>query len=356
MTAEGDSEQFVGLEVDITNLHPIEYMPPVIYKQLEYVFSTNQLERLPNSDFAVIYINAKIDWRKGYNKENFERSYATHSLLPTPVAFKRLSEMAQYKRDIEKGDVFAPPILIKKGDMLIQADGARRIISHRWADKEWVDVIIVIKRKDIYTLLEDDFIKEIADLHREKKWFNAYQEIIELNLTGARKRDARFPKMIDLSIAKDQTIVDFGCNCGFTLFEGHYSGVKTCIGFDYISKNIDIINRLARRLCINVEGIQIDFNDPNYQEKILQHKSGWDYSLFLSVYRTRELKDPKGLFRFIWEHSKKGMFFEGHSDKTDTDAYYQEIFQQLDNCKINFLGTATDFGHHPRRNYLLSRI
>ena len=61
-------------------------------------------------------------------------------------------------------------------------------------------------------------------------------------------------------------------------------------------------------------------------------------SFFLSVYRTKELKNPDGLFKFIIDNTKEIIFFEGHSKRSiDTVEYYMDLFSKF-NINVDFIG------------------
>lgn len=356
MTNQGDSERVVSLDVKLIPEQSIESISESVYDSMEYLFNSRGRTRKRLAAYAMIKAKAVINWRDLFNSTDFPQQYLRTSLLPSHIAQQRLREMIQYAADIKRGDIFPYPILMKQGNMLIQADGARRIIAHKLAGKTEMDIILVLERRQISKILEPEFIADIQQLQDRQRWFDSYQDIVELNISGSRKAMARFPCVLDFSCCKNKTVVDFGCSTGHTLFEAYYSGATKCIGFEYIQINVDIINRLAQRLSVPVKAYRIDFNDPGFENAIQTIIPEWDYGLFLSVYRTRELIDRNDLLQFIWEHTKTGLFFEGHSEPMDTEEFYAKVFSQLSNSNVSFLGTTSDLGIIPRRNYLIQKM
>lgn len=356
MIAKGDSEQVVGLTIDITSDNTMLPLDKFVYDGIEYLFSSRGNKRRRQAAYCMMVIEAKLEWRDPFNKDNFADQYLKLSTLPKTESFKRLQQMLTYQKDIQRGDNFPRPILMKQGSSLIQADGARRIIANKLAGQDNIYVTLVLRRSQIADILEPEFVKAIQVAHKERKWFDDYQDIVELCIPGRRKAKMRFPGILDFSCCKNKTLVDFGCNTGHTLFEAYYNGASRCIGFEYTQGNVDIINKLAQRLNIPVEAHCMDFNDPDFEAKALKVIPRWDYSLFLSVYRTKELKDRNRLLQFIWDNARRGMFFEGHSEPSiDTKQYYDNVLKQLDCKDITILGQATDLGVGPRLNYFLKK-
>ncbi len=356
MTENGDSEQVVGLTVNITSGNTILPLSKFAYDGIEYLFSSRGIQRHRQASYCMIMIKAKLEWREPFNEDNFADQYLKLSTIPKTEAYQRLQKMLAYKKDMQKGDNFPCPILVKQGSFLVQADGARRIIAYKLAGQDSIDITLVLRRSQIADILEPEFVREIQVAHKKNRWFDDYQDIVELCIPGRRKASMRFPCILDLSCCENKTLVDFGCNTGHTLFEAYYNGASRCIGFEYTQGNVDIINRLAKRLNIPVEAHCMDFNDPDFETKALKIIPRWDYSLFLSVYRTKELKDRNRLLQFIWDNATIGMFFEGHSEpKIDTKQYCDKVLQQLGCKDITLLGQAIDLGVAPRLNYFLKK-
>jgi len=94
-------------------------------------------------------------------------------------------------------------------------------------------------------------------------------------------------------------------------------------------------------------------------KQVLDILPEWDYSMFLSVYRTKELVDRVGLVQDIWNNTGIGMIFEGHSHpQVDTDAYYRELFEKLENVKITDLPKGIierPYDSYFRPKYLLEK-
>ena len=83
--------------------------------------------------------------------------------------------------------------------------------------------------------------------------------------------------------------------------------------------------------CDNLHYLQVDFNDPHFDQKIDEAiPMPCDYAFFFSVYRTKELTQRDELFRYILQKTTKGVFFEGHAHpKIDTIEYYEWLFDSL---------------------------
>jgi SAM-dependent methyltransferase len=342
--------------VELNSEQTVESISKFAYDGLEYLFESRGLKRERSAAYAMIKTRAIIGWRNPFTSSNFQRQYLKVNLIPHRIAKQRLKEIIQYAVDIDNGDIFPCPILVKRGTSLIQADGARRIIANRLAGKTETEVVLVLERGQILEILETAFVENIQHLHDQNRWFDSYQDIVELCISGKRKAAMRFPDVLDFSCCKNKVVVDFGCSTGHALFEAYYNGATKCIGFEYTQKNVDIINKIAIRLRIPVEAHCVDFNNTDFEYTVRDIIPNWDYSLFLSVYRTKELCDRDALLRFIWENTHKGMFFEGHSEPIDTEEFYSEVFSQLTNAKISFLGTASDLGNVPRRNYFIEKM
>ncbi len=145
---------------------------------------------------------------------------------------------------------------------------------------------------------------------------------------------------MDFSKCKNKIVVDFGCNLGQTCTKTYFAGAKRAIGLDSQKDTIKMAKEISRVLETKIEFYTIDFNDKNFRNKIVDilNNKKIDISFFLSVYRTKELKDRNGLFNFIIEQTNEIIFFEGHAAPgIDTDEYYSTTFKNFPIC-FNFLG------------------
>jgi SAM-dependent methyltransferase len=183
-------------------------------------------------------------------------------------------------------------------------------------------------------------IRRLKRRIRRLSWFPSYQTFSELGIKGRRNDTLRYVHL-DFSRCRDKLVVDYGCNLGQTSFLAARSGARRVIGFDCQADAIDVAREIQDVLGIkNVEFYKVDFNEINFGDKIHEIFNGEipDISFFLSVYRTKELRDRDGLFKFILDNTREAVFFEGHSDRSiDTIDYYRKLFERF---KVNadFLG------------------
>jgi len=190
---------------------------------------------------------------------------------------------------------------------------------------------------------EKELKKRIRRVKRRIKhlsWFPSYQSFSELEIKGRRNDFYRY-RFLDFSICKDKFVCDYGCNIGQTCILPAKAEANRVIGFDSQQDIIEVANEIKEIFGLkNLDFYVVDFNDDNYQNKIMDIFEGRkpDISFFLSVYRTKELKDRDGLFNFIINNTKDIIFFEGHSVKEiDTVDFYMGLFKRF-GVKATFLG------------------
>jgi hypothetical protein len=355
MTNKGTSEQLISLEVEITSNDKIGHISKEVHEAIR-----GNSDLLHYSMYAMISTKAEIKWENPDTSNDFVNIYNKSRINNGQnIDNNRTQDTIKYSKKMIDGEKFPKPILHKRGDVLIQIDGARRLMASLLANQTTIDIIIVLERKDIQSLLEPEFIEKIHNMHFKHKWFKNYQEIIEIGLPGSRKFKGRFPHILDLSMVRNKIVTDFGCSNGMALFQAYYCGAQKCVGFEHVQENVDIINALGERLNIPVKAYRIDFNERLWLQQVINIVSEWDYSMFLSVYRTKELKDRVGLVKDIWKHTKIGMIFEGHSHPNiDTHEYYMKLFNELENTEINHLPRGIierPYDSFFRPKYLLKR-
>ncbi len=175
---------------------------------------------------------------------------------------------------------------------------------------------------------------------RRLKWFPSYQEFSEIGIKGRRNEEERY-QYLDFTLCRDKIVADYGCNLGQTSVKAALAGARRVVGMDCQEDTIEVANAIKGILEVgNLDFFVIDFNSNSFEEETENILSGDipDISFFLSVYRTKELKDSGGLFRFILENTREIVFFEGHSDrKIDTVEYYEELFRRF-GVEYRFLG------------------
>jgi SAM-dependent methyltransferase len=183
-------------------------------------------------------------------------------------------------------------------------------------------------------------LKKVIRKTRRLNWFPSYQSFSELGIKGLRNDGLRY-KYLDFSLCRDKIVADYGCNIGQSSVKAAQAGAKKVIGMDSEPDTISAAISISNLLEIsNIDYQIIDFNDSDFGFKIRElFKDGTpDISFFLSVYRTKELKDRDGLFKFIIDNTKEIIFFEGHSTRSiDTVEYYTNLFSKFQ-LKADFLG------------------
>lgn len=174
-------------------------------------------------------------------------------------------------------------------------------------------------------------IKKLQRRVRRISWFPSYQSFSEIGIKGKRDDIQRY-RYIDFSRCKDKVVVDFGCNLGQTCTKVYYAGAKRIIGLDSQKDTIKMAQEIRDFLETDIEFYVVDFNHRDYKKQIREilEDDQIDISFFLSVYRTKELKDRAGLFQFIIDSTQRVIFFEGHADPgIDTDQYYINEFKRF---------------------------
>ncbi len=221
---------------------------------------------------------------------------------------------------------------------LYMIDGAHRISAHALAHKDDIDILLLAHETEYKNLVNQDRINTISTMVQGISWFSSYQSIPLTGLSGERTLK-RFDLM-NLELLKDSTVMDFGCNIGQACIAAVQAGALNVMGIEghvetyHAARAIGDITGFS-----NLDYINIDFNDPEFDKKIdAQHPDPTDYSFFFSVYRTKELTQREALFRYIINKSTKGIFFEGHAHpKIDTIEYHDWLFECF-GLKYEFLG------------------
>jgi len=289
------------------------------------------------SDFCLIKTIADINFIDENNKKKFSKE---------PI----FAEYVKYAEDIKKGASFPPVILIHPTtleellemdipDDLYQLDGMRRVMSTLHAGEDKVDVMVLTPRNFINYLIDDEIIDEISGLRSKSTWFPNYQELMEIGLDGERWYAPRYTEIYNFSFLKDKTVVDFGGSSGQAALEAYFCGANKIYSFDCQRSLADTVEKISQTLGANIISDVIDFNSDTFTDDVFNIVEEWDWAIFQAIYRTKEIKDIKPIFKFIVENSKEGIIFEGNADpKIDTDEFYQNIFKEFNFSDIKFLG------------------
>jgi len=255
-----------------------------------------------------------------------------------------------YSALVNDGVVFPPIILthpsvyIENGaeidaDNLLFLDGSNRTMSYLEAGKTAIDCYVLIHRDSLNNFISKEDTQILTDLNSKASWFPKYHEIREVGLKGQRKQRERFREVYNFDELADSTVVDFGCNIGQSCFEAAFRGAKYIYGFEYQIEALNVAQKINQILGFDIQFRQFDFNRESYKNNIIEVVNEWDYAMYLAIYRTKELSDPENNFKFIIEHTKKAIFFEGHANpKIDTIEFYSNIFSKFGIKHFDYLG------------------
>lgn len=286
------------------------------------------------SDLAVIKTTASIEFISNSLRDRWlaDPLYPIYSRFTGPDAIKAI-----------------PPAFVHSGVLkdyfdvnihgLYSVDGMRRTMSFLEEGIGKIPVYVLVRRKDLHLFVAQKKINTILVSIYACRWFRNYQEIIELNLDGERKREPRYTKIYDFSILKNKTVVDFGGNVGQASIEAYFNGAERVYNFDMQKLTVEAGKAIADLFCPDVTNHIIYFNSLDFEADVLEIVSEWDWAIFQAIYRTKEIKDIKKVFSFIVDRTKEGIVFEGNGDgDIDTDEFYQEVFRPYNFSSIKFLG------------------
>lgn len=260
-----------------------------------------------------------------------------------------------YEAEYRKGDVF-PPIMFVHPNVLqmvtltsvqgvaFNVDGIHRMISFlesRDGQSGLMEALFVVRREDLLDGISPEVRLRIQTAQKRCTWFPSYQEISEVGLVGQRGQFHRYSDVYDFSQLKGKRVVEFGCNTGQAAVEAYFSGAKSYRGIDVQEEAITTASEINSILGMGIEFATGDFNDPNfYRDTLKVSDPPWDWSLFLAIYRTREIEDREALFKFIVDNTAEGIIFEGHAAPIDTREYYESIFKPFGFREIVYLGKS----------------
>jgi hypothetical protein len=286
--------------------------------------------------YAIIHTCADFKYRQG-QKQNF---------MSDPL----FNEYTKYKQQFLDKVNFPPVVLLHPGilaemtksavpDMLYQIDGMHRIMSALEANVNQLDAFVLIRRKDLQFLIDEQHLNKIRKSSDECSWFPHYQEIQEVGIAGSRPYAPRYTEIYDFSFLKDKVVVDFGGNTGQAALEAYFCGASKVFNFDYQECAIQMGQNIANALGIPIHHNTIDFNAPEFEQHVGNIVPQWDWAIYQAIYRTKEIVDVKKSFDFIVKNSREGLIFEGNGDpEIDTVEYYMEIFKPYQFSNIKFIG------------------
>ncbi|MBU1863540.1 MAG: 50S ribosomal protein L11 methyltransferase [Candidatus Omnitrophica bacterium] len=275
--------------------------------------------------------------------EDINRVYAQ------AVEEPRKKDAYQYVQNIRSGKNMGFPLYVSGAvlnylgagvdeNTMYMLDGTRRIMAHALAHRQYITIMLLIFENEFSPLIDTYTINAVKKGIAELSWFKNYQSIPLLGLKG--QRSLRRFDLIDMSLLRDQVVMDFGCNVGQASIRAIQAGAQKVIGIDNMPDTIRIAKDIKKIMGLTaVQYYKIDFNSSKFNLIIDKKFPGKaDYSFFFSLYRTKELTQRERLFRYCISKTKKGIFFEGHAnEKIDTMEYYDWLFETF-HLKHEFLG------------------
>lgn len=219
-------------------------------------------------------------------------------------------------------------------------DGARRLTAAALNGWREITIWLLLVEDEYARLLEPGAVAVLRQRLGALRWFSNYQSIPLLGLEGERSLN-RFGLM-DLSLLRDQVVMDFGCNTGQSCLKAVQAGASEVIGIEGMRDTWEAAVQIGQLAGFqNLRYLNVDFNVPEFDAAINQQfPERADYSFFFSVYRTKELVQRDRLFHYIIDKTRKGIFFEGHAHpKIDTLEYYDWLFDSF-GLNYQFLGNS----------------
>jgi len=234
-----------------------------------------------------------------------------------------------------------PPLYVSAGVMrllggqpdpgnVFMVDGARRLMAAVMHQRRNVPVRLIVLPEEYASFIDESSRLEIRSQLESLSWFDNYQTIDVIGIQG--RRSLRRFELIDFSLFRDATVIDFGCNIGQTAINAAVAGASRVLGLDGMDDTIRSAKDIQSMVGLpNLEYHLIDFNEHDFNRRIdnlIPQKA--DYTFFLSLYRTKELTQRERLFEYILTKTAKTCFFEGHADpKIDTLDYYRDLFNRF---------------------------
>jgi len=319
---------------------------PAAESILRHIFSTKLAKKLSFKDnfwLTVIGIDIEceisstsggfFDELKPKILEDISPEFARGETNERKAAIYSYKELIASGRDMGLPLYSSGAVLNKAGasvdpKSIYMMDGARRIAAAALCHRRNVTIRLLV--------LEDEYPQllckaPLVKMHQEivsLSWFNKYQSIPLLNVKGERTLK-RF-ELMDMSLLREQVVMDFGCNIGQASLKALQAGARQVIGIEGQKDTWDVACRLGKFSGFpNIRYLQVDFNDIHFDRMIdSEYPDKADYAFFFSLYRTKELTQRDRLFEYIINKTKKGIFFEGHAHpKIDTIDYYDWLFQ-----------------------------
>ncbi len=217
-------------------------------------------------------------------------------------------------------------------------DGARRITASALARRRSIEILLLLTEEEYARLLPDVEKQNLQKQLGALTWFKDYQSIPLVGIQGQRSL-GRF-SLIDMTLLRDQTVMDFGCNIGQACIQAVQAGAKRVLGLEGMPDTFKLAEQIRHLAGFDtLHYLQVDFNQADFDQVIDRFcPDAVDYAFFFSVYRTKELKQRERLFQYIINKTRRGIFFEGHAHPViDSLDYYAWLFECFE-LKHQFLG------------------
>ena len=186
MIDQGVSESLFSLEVEVGSGDSFVSIPDEVYCQMQA-----NGKPLRRSMYTVACVRAKLCWRdtdfETYTVGNLNpnscprRTFASFELAYGQARLThgksldatRVEDVIRYSEEMgaNPDDSFPNPILRKRGDHLVQIDGARRLMARLLAGQNVTQVYVVMLREELKNILDQRFIDDIKTIYATNRWF-----------------------------------------------------------------------------------------------------------------------------------------------------------------------------------------
>lgn len=335
LSISGNIKPFVGTQLNIHKKH-VDFRNLISRIYLKK-FGLNRSLEYREKDLAVVSSSAQLEFiDKNKALENYNPQFTS-----------------LYKQGVDVHPVvFVHPNLFNLGiDDLYSVDGMHRILSALVAGEKEIPCYTVIRRTDIPIFLSDEQLTKIKNCAVSTKWFPRYQTIRECKIVGQREQEKRYSKVYNFDFILGKSVVDFGGNIGQALLEAYFNGATKMINFECQPEAVQTGNLISDTLGLNIEHICGDFNNENFESLVLSRVNNWDWALFTAIWLTKEIKDAKSLFSFIYNHTNIGIVFESHGNPVkNSDERIKNWLSPFKFESMTYLGK-----HQNRKGFLLKK-
>jgi hypothetical protein len=330
-------ERYVHAECDLTvsgNVHPGILVEDVIMQHHSDITPQFLFEKIASDHFNLRSADPIILKDIALIKTQLHINRVSNLNIANDPLYEEYSKFSKnFNLDCEPVILLHPSIYgsqIKPTEQLYQFDGMHRVISALEARVKSLPAYVMIRRTDLFKLMNISSRRNIELSRNKCTWFPSYQEIKEVGISGQRVQSPRYTSIYDFSMLRDKTVVDFGGNTGQSAVEAYFHGVKKFYNLDIQECALEASQIIFKSLGMdNCSSHYIDFNKFSFEEDTHNICPAWDWCIFQAIYRTKEIIDIKKNFDYIVDHTKEGIVFEGNGDlDIDTDDFYYPIFDR----------------------------